>query len=157
VLAARLATRIAAPLMCVSLLAPACDPTNAVLERFGLIRTTEGVAVRYVLCPDELVTDVSLAESGTAPNRYLWRVESTGEDQSEFIIGRRPDGFVETVSLGSPLSSSNRYVVALDSNDQDIASETFRLSDLKSDAVLVAWKDEYVSSSQFENRGRDIC
>lgn len=149
--------RVVASLTCVLLLAPACDPIDLVLKRLGLLRVSDGVAVRFVLCPDELVTVVSLRESGSDPKDVLWRIESDGERQSDFVVGQRPDGFAETQSLVSTLSSSLRYVVSVDTNKQNIASESFSVTDLKSDEVLVAWKDEYLQPLQFEESGRDAC
>lgn len=148
---------VAASWACILLLAPACDPIDLVLRRLGLVRVADGVAVRFVLCPGELVTVVSLRESGSDSNDFLWRIESTGERQSEFVLGQRPDGFTETQSLVSALSTSLPYVISVDTNNQNIASESFSVTDLKSDAVLVAWKDEYLPPPEFEERGRDTC
>jgi hypothetical protein len=144
-------------LTCILVVMPACDPTNFVLERLGLLRTDEGIAVRFVLCPGELVTAISVRESGSDPNDVLWQIESRGESESEFIVGRRPTGFTETKSLESPLSSSRTYVISVDTSKQNIASETFMLGDLRADEVQAAWKDEYMTPSQFEERGRDLC
>lgn len=149
--------RLVAALTLILFLAPACDPIDLVLKRFGLQRVPDGVVVRFVLCPGELVTDVSLRESGSDPDDVLWRIESDGERRSEFIVGQQPAGFVEVESLVSALSPSVRYVISVDTNKQNIASEGFSLTDLKSDKVLVAWKDEYLPPSRFEERAREAC
>lgn len=73
------------------------------------------------------------------------------------VVGQRADGFAETQSLVSRLSSSFQYVVSVDTNKQNIASESFSVTDLKSEEVLVAWKDEYLPPLQFEESGRDAC
>lgn len=156
-LGANAITRMVASLTCMLLLVPACDPVGLVLRRFGLQRVADGVLARFVLCPGELVTVVSLRESGSDPDDVLWRIESDGERQSGFIVGQQPDGFVETKRLVSTLSSSIRYVISLDTNHQIIASESFSLADLRSDEVLVAWKDEYLPPSQFVELGREAC
>lgn len=149
--------RAVASLTCILLLASACDPVDLVLRRLGLLRVPDGVAVRFVLCPNELVTVVSLRESGSDPGDVLWRIESSGEPQSEFTVGQRPDGFVETQGLASTLSSSLRYVVSVDTNNQRLASESFSVNDLKTDEVRVAWKDEYLPPLQFEEQARNAC
>jgi hypothetical protein len=156
-LAAGAITRIVASLICMMLLVPACDPVGPVLRRFGLQRVADGVLARFVLCPGELVTVVSLRESGSDPDDVLWRIESDGERQSEFIVGQQPDGFVETERLSVTLLSSIRYVASVDTTDQIIASESFSLADLRSTEVLVAWKGEYLPPGQFEESGRELC
>jgi hypothetical protein len=128
------------------------------LTRLGVLRVPDGIVVRFVLCPGELVTVVSLRESGADPDEdVLWRIESEGERHSEFVVGQQPEGFAETQSFVSTLSSSVRYVVSVDTNQQNIASESFSLRDLESDKVLIAWKDEYLLPSQFEELGREAC
>jgi hypothetical protein len=146
-----------ASLTCILLLAPACDPVALVLTRLGVLRVPDGVVVRFILCPREFVTVVSLRESGSDPDDVLWRIESDGERQSEFIVGQQPEGFAETQRFVSTLSSSVRYVISVDTNQQNIANESFSLTDLKSDKVLVAWKDEYLPPPQFEELGREAC
>lgn len=141
----------------------ACDPVADVGERLGLWLDAGGQpVVEYARCSNELVTLVRLGivdeTTGPQSSRTIWEIVANSDSTIDrFTVGVAPAGFTERVPLKTPLSSSTRYVVKVNSTGQKVASNVFGMSELRSGRVLTSFKDEYLPLSAFRDRSRDIC
>ena len=138
-----------------------CDPVPS-LDRIGLTSGADHLQLRYVLCPEEIVTRIRLFEihGDSVPDEddlVIWEIRANEPKRREvFVVGDTPSGYEEIVPLAHDPRPNMLYSFTVDSTRQSIVALGFKSDQLEGGRVLTRDGD-LLTKKEFVTSARQTC
>jgi hypothetical protein len=138
-----------------------CDPVPP-LDRIGLTSEADHLQLRYVLCPEEIVTRIRLFEihGDSVPDEddvVIWEIRANEPERLEvFVVGDTPSGYEEIVPIAHDPRPNMLYSFTVDSTRQRVAALGFKTDQLEDGRVLTSYGDS-LTMNEFVDSAKETC